>query len=436
MEQNSINKNESTSGSNITTTIIVIIIIIIILIGVGIVLYLYITNKWKTIICPEGEVLVNGKCLPYDCTTGKKCSDTDPFCGPNGTCVECLLDSDCSYDDKCSSNNVCIPRTCSSSSECRGTELCIDGLCMGKNCITTDDCGDKEACINSKCLLMGESCNVQSDSNDCYGDDNISCTNNICVQCSIDTDCQSGSFCSDNICRPSCKTLQCPSNEICVSEIIGTNISYINQRSVCCIDDGNAGNPCESEDNCGGSAPFCVGGVCSCVQGNNGDLCSGNDDCTSSKCVQISWDPIDELICSTDSQCVLPYGETAIDLKCIGGRCSAPIKICVDETTQCVADYGNSVIIDSWVCPKENPHCVNSQCSDKVDGSECQSLNDCNTSTNGSQLTYYCVNNICSTQAGTYGDGCNDDYDCESTYTCQVDTTISQKKICIPGKIN
>jgi hypothetical protein len=72
--------------------------------------------------------------------------------------VECCSDSDCSYEETCSSNNICKAPI---SNECAGkadNASCTDGICCDESCVTGGKC-----CADSDCdTTKGETCSSNS----------------------------------------------------------------------------------------------------------------------------------------------------------------------------------------------------------------------------------------------------------------------------------
>jgi subtilase family serine protease len=109
--------------------------------------------------CPYGKECKANKCVwtNQTCTTctsdvwcqqnmtaGKACGAKRKRCRPSdNVCVECMVDSDCSAGQKCSSLNTCVaslcPRKCNTDSDCRKT-----------------DCGTRSRCINQQCTDINQ----------------------------------------------------------------------------------------------------------------------------------------------------------------------------------------------------------------------------------------------------------------------------------------
>ncbi len=157
--------------------------------------------------CNGIEICSNGLCFdgdPIECDDGDGCNGLE-VCS-NGIClagtpVECDDGDACNGIEVCS-NGLCVagmPIVCNDGDDCNGLEVCSNGICIEGAPLECDDglfCTGIETCFNSACESSGDPCTNPS-LPVCDED------GNTCVECLIEADCDSGSYCaSDNTCLP------------------------------------------------------------------------------------------------------------------------------------------------------------------------------------------------------------------------------------------
>jgi len=139
-----------------------------------------------------------GNCEMPPCNVNSDCKDTAlPVCD-NGTCVECLLDTDCSGNTPyCNqTSQTCVE--CITTSECKSGNSCISGSCMQCSGI-----GSQPACdmingtleCNSDCCSDFENININANNT-------LEIQNNLCINQYINSPQES---CSSDTCQSECK---------------------------------------------------------------------------------------------------------------------------------------------------------------------------------------------------------------------------------------
>jgi len=224
-------------------------------------------------------------------------------------------------------NNVSLPSSCDSDSDCADGEICDESICVEVPifaCESDADCIEGELCSDEICIAIpAVTCN--SDVDCIFGE---SCSDNVCValppyQCSTDTDCYEGEMCSDEACV-AIPALGCSSNADCAVDEICSDESCIIAPDLSCSTDSDCpvGKIC-SDDNCMSiSIPDCI---------SDSD-CAEGESCSDETCIVPA-----EFDCISDSDC--PSGETCSDQicimsmpDCISDSDCAPDKICSGET--------------------------------------------------------------------------------------------------------
>ena len=111
-------------------------------------------------MCSEGDCVCSktkGKYVVGDGTTQGSCTSSAHKCQSDGTCVECLYDSECAVlvdgrqlSDKCVLNK-CVCGTSGSSCNATRSNLCTNGVCM---------CGTNLQCANELKIEDDPNCNL------------------------------------------------------------------------------------------------------------------------------------------------------------------------------------------------------------------------------------------------------------------------------------
>ena len=300
---------------------------------------------------------------------------------PSVTTTSCQNNNNCGVGQMCQLG-ACVEITCTSDSDCNGNGICINSFCTPLTCQSGNDCPTGTACMSGDCVQVGQSCQINSD---CF---ELSCMDNICVQCITNSNCTGGQGCFDNICRfpyageTGVNVLNFPS----VAQENG-NISappgYFCPSNNCgmtgTISCGNSG----SSGTCPSSCQFCIDSVCRCTPGQNLEPCNTNSDCISGIC-----------------------GSTEL------GR------VCIPSGGECISNYNGTGGIR--VCPVSRPYCVNGICSLASLGAICgasgmpddlcsnpQSLGvvgPTGVSPNG--MGFFCVNGTCQQNPGQLNSLC------------------------------
>lgn len=182
-------------------------------------------SRWGTLCGVLVMVTFIGGCPPGPaaCTENADCG-TDLVCDTaSGSCVECLLDTDCT-DPKGLCNqgggNVCV--NCYADVHCDDGSVCTTNDKCGANfqCTYTDaeddtDCSADEdpanACTNDACTAgvcthTASGATTCNDGDDCTKDD--ACTALVCAGtdiadcCATNADCDAGDECVNKVCKP------------------------------------------------------------------------------------------------------------------------------------------------------------------------------------------------------------------------------------------
>ena len=199
--------------------------------------------------CGYGQVCSNGfneRCVDCnwdsDCRYGhghKTTCDTS-----TRTCVECRFDSDCSNGQHCDTyRHECV--------ECTRDSHCTRGTECGNTCSSSHQCrGTNVFCTGSTnvCIPNQIRCVEFIQDSDCSSGKYCQASNNQCVDCLTDSHCRSDSncngYCSGNTCHS--KYLNQTLN--CVTNSDGLNRCAVN--SAICV-------ACDNDSHCSGETPFC-----------------------------------------------------------------------------------------------------------------------------------------------------------------------------------
>jgi hypothetical protein len=218
--------------------------------------------------CGKGFSCIRGYCQPQSfglTPSGKECVQ-----------VDCAEDADC-----CGALETEVPKRCRSRAA-----KCVPELpgCTVKACTQSGDCGGGGVCTGTCVVSSGE----------CTG--NVDCIANRCVEgtCSLDfTACDSDADCVANLCingSCACKNPSYdPADPVCSDPDCDGLCLWTCQDSRCVFS-----SDCESDDDCFGSTPLCVGGTCvECAESAD---CSFDKRCIAGRC---------ETPCKSDLHCAL-----------------------------------------------------------------------------------------------------------------------------------
>lgn len=283
-------------------------------------------------------------------------------------------------------------------------------------------CGVKEACPQGKiCSALGECIeeNTCLVSGDCP--EGEVCIGKLCYpnRCKVKEECGPEGFCIEGLCKPRCtNSSQCPGSQACISGVC-TPRSCLYQGD-CGVEEGCIGLntpvygiPPEISLTKPGKAGVCRRALNSCS--TNGD-CSPGLICSEEKvCIQ----------CRENINC------TGNEI-CSGGLCFSPTQVECPERTKlfspcngvicpifpvCCSSSCNAPCKEDSKVPSACPYCVGGKylClpSPEIDYSSlCSKDKPCK----GSDA---CVNGVCNTYSGTYGNRCVTNKDCLAPTTCK-----------------
>lgn len=237
------------------------------------------------------------------CRTRNDCPASAPVCNAaTGQCVECIVGTDCAQTEECT-NGVCIPLPqCTTSLDCIGLDagtfagrtICDQSLGVCVDCMMDTDCESSEICVNETCALA---CNSD---NDCTSR-GLLCDQaaGACVQCLDSNACTETEHCADQQCVP----------DVCVASVTVCDGAFLREcnaegsgfaRSVdcspdTCVETAN-GAACVAGADAGAPSAQCTDNVMNgsetavdcggseCPPCGSGDACSGGSDCQSGVC--------------------------------------------------------------------------------------------------------------------------------------------------------
>ncbi|MEK6675241.1 MAG: hypothetical protein AABZ47_06250 [Planctomycetota bacterium] len=319
-------------------------------------------NANNTVPCNDGlfctltDVCGNGSCVGSgNRCPGQQCNET------TDTCVDCSANADCNDNNPCT-NDVCQSGTCINSPN---TVPCNDGLF----------CTSNDTCSGGVCVGGANPCSS-----------NLTCdeTNDRCVECFVNADCQES---PDNICT----TDTCSAQGLCVHT---NNTVTCNDGLFCTLTDRCTGGACVGSGARCSTAQFCLEDQDQCVQCRDandcedGNVCS-QDVCENGSCVfppELSGtpcgNPTDGGLCNRPDSCngagacqsnIAPEGTSCPNgLFCDGnetcrtGVCADGLdpcrsqQHCVEGTDTCLACIGNTECIDDDPCTTDE--CISNVC--------------------------------------------------------------------------
>ena len=307
---------------------------------------------------------------------------------PMTPATACENNNNCGVSEICQAG-FCVQRTCASNADCNGNGTCVNSYCTTFSCQNGNDCliqGTGTACVNGSCIPVGASCVSNANCSD------LSCMNQVCVQCLSNSSCPVGQGCFDRACRfpyvgeTGANMINYPSPAQANGNIMAAP-GFLCSSTTCGTTAGTGPISCSGTgDTCPNSCPFCVNTVCRCTAGQVTESCRSNMDCASGVCV-----------------------DTASGRRCIaaGGECTSNYN-------------GMTGILDLRTCPVSRPYCVNGLCSNVSLGAICGAtgmppdlcsnpaalgvIGPTGITPNG--MGFFCVNGTCQQEPGTLNDQC------------------------------
>ncbi len=137
-----------------------------------------VSNSCRTLSCSGCDVASNHSCV-------SSCGGSTPYCS-GSTCVECTSNANCSAGEECSSGSCrAISGYCTSDSNCAGDEECVSNSCTSLSC-SGCDVASNHSCVSS------------------CGGSTPYCSGITCVECVLDSHCNSEQKCQNAICVARC----------------------------------------------------------------------------------------------------------------------------------------------------------------------------------------------------------------------------------------
>jgi len=202
--------------------------------------------------CESDEQCFYGTCIPKtgECAGDRHCTG-DEVC-INYECEECRYDDDCEDNLFCSSDYECVE--CETYVDCdTGQDCDEDNECFNaQSCDDTEDCDNDDAeCIGGYCIGGFPQCDSDSECEDEDGNEDYCSEDNVCVECRINSHCETGYECDDGECvrigdecdsdRECGDGEYCNNDGICVKEGAScTDAGYYCRRSYSCTNDGGS----------------------------------------------------------------------------------------------------------------------------------------------------------------------------------------------------
>ena len=310
------------------------------------------------IVCPPGQLCVDGECEEIECTSDADCDDgfsctTDTCVLSTGECIYTPLDLRCDDGLFCTGDGgVCDPNDPDAADDgsgcvrpgnpCGGdTPVCNESTDTCVACETNADCDDDVACTDDECLPSGACDNDPNNAscdNDLYcdgvetcspgcpdADDNgclspgTPCSNptpvcdedtETCKACADAADCDDDVPCTDDACNG--VTGECfntPNDANCDDAEFCDGVDFCDPGnpdadSAGCVGPGNP---------CGGGAPICDEGANECLACASNADCDDDVDCTVDTCNGVTgecFNTPDDGLCPGPGD---PAGATACD---------------------------------------------------------------------------------------------------------------------------
>lgn len=417
-------------------------------------------------ICLDNVSLANG----VACATNNDCASSICAALTDGTmvCSECITAADCpGAEDTCeldeaggyftctSPDLLTLGQSCSSDDDCNSS-ICADAggdigtICSG--CEFDSDCGQEQVCVIASAagyadcsgtLDLGDSCtsDEQCISGECRGE--------VCSECTNDSDCSDGGFCVDSIDDVGYFVCEGELGDYCeANDDCGTDYCFIN-RNVCsecsvnadcgvsqecdydggdgyasCVGTATLGDSCDSDQQC--ISESCNTGVCS--------ECNSDSDCNGGTCTDdrsgtgyfVCEGELGE-DCNNDDDCGLGYCYPAQDVcsECANDEDCGVLMDCVydngDGYASCtgIGELGETCDIDN--------QCISGYCTGGV-CSDCGGNGDCDGGSciEGNDGYYFCTTPL--------SEPCSTGEECDSGYC--YDRPGPQGSICSTCEVN
>jgi hypothetical protein len=290
--------------------------------------------------CSSGTCDSTPSVMRTVCNDGNTGNGVSDVCDGEGSCVDCLNNSDCETPTTCHEIQCTINHTCQESLATDGTPctqsggvdgFCVSGICQ--SCAQPSDCGVDTQCatpscdvINGTCIpgyvTPGTSCNDGIATN---GTTDVCNGNGNCVDCVTQTQCPADTLCRDYSCgaggncifvnQPSGENcgidLECDGNGNCMG-VCGPSNCVDNSATDCLATTCNA-DTCETNNIVSGTNCSVPGGITnglcdgngSCVECINASNCSASTDCETASCVSNTCTTADKPL---NTQCDYPGG--------------------------------------------------------------------------------------------------------------------------------
>jgi len=358
------------------------------------------------LFCTLNDVCSGGVCVGGgDPCPGEFCNET------TNTCVDCFVHADCN------DGNVCTTDTCNAGA-CvltNNTSACNDG----QFCTLTDVCSGG-VCVGSGIPCPGQLCNE---------------TNDTCVNCLSDADCNDANVCTNDVCvSGTCQltnnTAPCDDGLFCTAVDTCSGGVCVGSGDPCpgqmCNETTNVCANCLVDTDCGDgnvcTDDTCVSGACqhtnNVVSCNDGNICTITDRCANGVC---AGTPVD---CS------------ALDTDCVSGICNATTGQCqavnVNEggpcddgdlctaTDTCAAGLCDGSPVD---CSGLNSFCRVGSCNPANGACQSSPINEGTACNDGNICTSSdaCTGGFCIGTLMPGCDPCSTAADCDDTNECTSD---------------
>ena len=325
-------------------------------------------------------------------------------------CVECLGAQDCDDDNLCTDDacdgGVCVHDNntipCDDGLFCTAVDVCTDGGCVGSghpcpgqvcdeganiciDCSIDSDCDDNNVCTDETCVVG--TC-FYTDNTDSCDDDNACTMDDVCaasVCAGIDIppeDCDDGNLCTDDSCDPA--------------------IGCVNTSNTLPCDDGNA---CTTGDVCTGGT--CVGEDTSAIDCDDANVCTDDSCDPAAGCIHTN----NSLLCDDDLFCTAT--DTCFNGVCVGLGDACPGQLCAESSDACVDCFSGADCSDGLACTLDI--CSDGTCVFSPDDAACDDGLFCD----GPE--------ICDVKVGCLSSGNPCDWLCDE----EIDTCLCQEPVVI-----
>jgi len=281
-------------------------------------------------------------CSVEDAPAGGPCATG--VCGGGGTCVECLMDGDCTLPEVCDEpSNLCVPASCSDG-ELNGdeTDLNCGGSCPP--CANGLDCLDFGDCASGVCTALS------------------------CAPCAVIGDCQGGNWCNVGTCAlqqgqgtsctvaDACGNGNCVDNFCCESSCVGTCQACAASLT------GTADGVCSFVDTVSDPDAECPGGACQAANcsGTSAacDFATAGSDCGAQTCANGTES---QPQCNAGGACNQIVTTSCNGHQCAGASCDSD---CQNQDSQC---------LPTFYCENADPVCQ----ADLAVGDDCLDDSQC-----------------------------------------------------------